>query len=249
MSASNAKNDFADLARGTLRGGPFRLVRALLIGLLRPTIGLRMDGLEHVPAAGPLIVVCNHVHNSDPVLVSVAFPRPLHFMAKKEAFAVPVIPHIIRRVGAFPVDRGKGDRWAIRRAEATLAQGIAVGMFPEGTRSVVHALQPAHPGAAMIALRTGAPVLPAAITGSERLPFNGAKSRPKGARAPEPGHKGVRVRFGAPFVLPREIDGRKLTTHEATDLMMAEVAHLLPPDYRGVYPAPPIREEAHVQGL
>jgi 1-acyl-sn-glycerol-3-phosphate acyltransferase len=209
-----------------------------LIRLLTPTIRLTIEGLEHVPAKGPVIVVCNHVHNADPALVSIAFPRPLHFMAKKEAFAVPLLPRLMRLVGAFPVDRGKADRWAIRRAEATLAQGIAVGMFPEGTRSVVQSLQPAHPGAAMIALRTGAPVQPAAITGSERLPGNGSKSRPKHVRAPEPDHAGVRVRFGPLFILPREIDGRKLTSRQATDLMMAEIARLLPPDYRGVYAGP-----------
>lgn len=235
MSAAAADRDFGDLRRGTLRGRSFRLLRTFLIRLLSPTIGLRIEGLEHVPAKGPLIVVCNHVHNADPALVSIAFPRPLHFMAKQEAFAVPLLPLLMRWVGAFPVDRGKADRWAIRRAEATLAQGIAVGMFPEGTRSVVRSLQAAHPGAAMIALRTGAPVLPAAITGSDRLPGNGAKSRPKHVRAPDPGHSGVRVRFGPPFTLPREIDGTKLTSRQATELMMAEIARLLPPDYRGVY--------------
>ena len=238
MSAPPADRDFGDLRRGTLRGRPFRLLRSFLIRLLTHTIRLTIDGLEHVPATGPLIVVCNHVHNADPALVSIAFPRPLHFMAKKEAFAVPLLPVLMRMVGAFPVDRGKADRWAIRRAEATLGQGIAVGMFPEGTRSVVQSLQAAHPGAAMIALRTGAPVLPAAITGSERLPGNGAKSRPKHIRASEPGHRGVRVRFGPPFVLPREIDGKKLTSRQATELMMAEIARLLPPDYRGVYAGP-----------
>lgn len=225
-----------DIRHGTLQGRWFRLTRGLLLGLLKPLLRLKIEGMEHIPREGPLLVVCNHLHNSDPILVSVALPRPLHFMAKKELFSIPVIAQIVRRVGAFPVDRGKFDRSAIRRAEAVLAAGIAVGMFPEGTRSVTRALRKAHPGAGMIALKTGVPVLPAVITGSERLPGNGAKRRRQGGDAdPVPGHRGVRVRFGPTFVIPRERDGRKLMTHDATEILMAELARMLPPSYRGEY--------------
>ena len=218
-----------DIARGTLRGSAFRALRRLLIWLLGPTLRFRFDGLEHVPMTGPVLVVCNHLHNADPILVSVAFPRPLHFMAKKELFEVPVIGRIVRRVGAFPVDRGKADRSALRRAEAALAQGIAVGMFPEGTRRVTGALQRAHPGPGLLALRSGAPVLPMVITGSERLPFNGKKGRRHG------GQSGVQVRIGAPFTIPREANGTKVDAQAATDLMMARIAQMLPPQYRGEY--------------
>ena len=225
-----------DLSRRTLRGLPFRLVRAALLAVLVPLLHLKIEGLENVPPSGPIIVIGNHLHNADPVLLSVAFPRPLHFMAKKEAFSVPLIGSIIRRVGAFPVNRGNADRGAIRRAEATLSQGIALGIFPEGTRSVTRSLQPAHPGAALIALRSGAPVLPCGITGSERLPFNGSKGgRRQSPVAPSTATDGVRIRFGVPFVVPREPDGGRLSTEEATQLMMAEVARLLPVHYRGHY--------------
>lgn len=224
-----------DVARGTLRGLWFRLVRALFLLVLRPTIGFRIEGLEHVPASGPILVVCNHLHNADPVLISAAFPRPLHFMAKKELFSIPVIGWLIRRVGSFPVDRGRADRAALRRAEAVLQQGIAVGMFPEGTRSVSRSLQRAHPGAALVALRSGVPVLPVVITGSERLPGNGAKARREaGVAEPDPGHKGVRVQIGEPFHLPSPPSGR-LTSEAAIEAMMVQLAHLLPPAYRGVY--------------
>ena len=121
------------------------------------------------------------------------------------------------------------DRKLIRRAEAALAQGIAVGMFPEGTRSVTGALQRAHPGAGLLALRSGAPVLPMVITGSELLPFNGKKGRRRG------GPFGVQVRIGAPFTIPREANGRKVDAEAATDLMMARIAQMLPPEYRGEY--------------
>ena len=90
-----------DLTRGTLRGIPFRIVRAILLAILVPVLRLKIEGLEHVPQTGAVLLVGNHLHNADPVLVSVAFPRPLHFMAKKELFPIPVIGPIIRRVGAL----------------------------------------------------------------------------------------------------------------------------------------------------
>ena len=226
----------ADLEAGTLRGRTRAVLRTILRRLLRMLIGFRVEGLEHVPPTGPIIVAGNHLHNADPVLLEVAMPRPLHFMAKKELFGVPVISWLVRWTGSFPVDRVKADRSAIRNAEARLHHGIAVGMFPEGTRSGARALKAALPGAATLAQLTGAPVLPVAITGSERLPFNGTKARRQGNH-PDPvrGHCGVRVRFGRPFTIPREADGRRLTRDEATERLMAEIVRLLPPDYRGVY--------------
>jgi 1-acyl-sn-glycerol-3-phosphate acyltransferase len=219
-----------------LRGRPRTVLRAFLLGLLRVVIGLRVEGLANVPRSGPILVAGNHLHNADPILVEIAMPRPLHFMAKKEVFGVPVISWFARSSGSFPVDRGKPDRSAIRAAQARLKDGIAVGMFPEGTRSVTRSLKAALPGAAMIAQLSGAPVLPVATTGSERLPFNGTKAR-RGDGLPEPerGHRGVRIRFGEPFTIPREVDGRRLSHDEATERLMAEIVRLLPPDYRGVY--------------
>lgn len=226
-----------DLGRRTLRGRPFRIVRRLLLVLLTPLIKLTIEGLEHVPLTGPVLVVANHLHNADPVLFSVAFPRPLHFMAKRELFSVPIVAPIIRFVGAFPIDRGKADRSALRRAEQTLAQGIAVGMFPEGSRSTTGALRLAYPGAALVALRGGVPVLPAVIVGSERLPGNGSRSRAGrgGGSGATPRRSGVRISFGRPIVLARDDAGGRVGVNAATERLMVEVARLLPPEYRGAY--------------
>lgn len=236
MGTGSGDTSPPDLGRRTLRGRPFRIVRRALLALLSPLLKLSIEGLEHVPMTGPVLVVANHLHNADPVLLSVAFPRPLHFMAKRELFAVPIVAPIIRAVGAFPIDRGKADRAALRRAEQTLGQGIAVGMFPEGTRSATGSLRRAYPGAALLALRSGVPVLPAVIVGSERLPGNGARSRSRPvARDRGALRSGVRIRFGRPVVLARnDADGRA-GVEGATERMMVELAHLLPPDYWGDY--------------
>jgi 1-acyl-sn-glycerol-3-phosphate acyltransferase len=222
--------------RHTLRGRPRSVVRAIALLLFRPLFRLKIERPEIVPKEGALLVVSNHLHNADPILTVAAFPRSIHYMAKKEVFAIPLVNQFVRFLGSFPVDRGKADRQAVRRAEGALQQGIPVGMFPEGTRSVTRSLQPAHAGAGMLALKTGAPILPLVVTGTERLPFNGKKGKLQAAaKMPEPGHKGVRLLFGDPFVIPRFIGDRKISSDEATEIIMIEIARLLPPDYHGVY--------------
>jgi 1-acyl-sn-glycerol-3-phosphate acyltransferase len=233
---STNKQPAPDYERHTLRGFARKVVRFLVLALLRLLVRLKIDRIETVPPTGPALIVSNHLHNIDPVLAIAAFPRPVHYMAKKEAYHVPVLKQLMNFVGAFPVDRGKADRTAIRRAEGALAQGIPVGMFPEGTRSVTRSLQNAHAGAGMLAVRSGAPVIPLVITGSERLPFNGKKGKLQStAKMPERGHTGVRLLFGDPFVIPRTIGERKISADEATEIIMIEIARLLSPDYRGVY--------------
>lgn len=225
-----------NLARGTFRGRPRRLARAALLRMLRPVLRLTIEGLEHVPPDGGLLVVANHLHNADPILLSIAFPRPLHFMAKKELFGLPVIGWVIRRVGAFPVDRGKADRGALRHAESLLAQGIAVGMFPEGTRSTTGGLGPALPGAALLALRARVPVLPVTIVGSERLPFRGTKASER-EESPKPSKRVRRltIRIGPPFSLPTSTNDRKTSVSESSDALMERLAEMLPAEYRGYY--------------
>ncbi len=231
-----APNPTPDLRKGTFQGRTFTVLRAILLTLCRVLLRMRIEGLENVPTSGPLIVVANHLHNADPLLISIAFPRPVHYMAKKELFRVPVIGRIIRLGGAFPVDRGTADRSAIRTADLTLKQGIAVGMFPEGTRSKTRSLKFALPGAAMIAQLTGAPIVPVAITGSERLPFNGSAKQPTEPGKPTKRRRGIGIVVGTPFTIPsRTENGDKIDRNQATNRLMTEIARILPPDYRGIF--------------
>lgn len=236
------QRSMADPGRGTVRGIWFRILREPMLLAARMLVRLKLEDIDNVPATGGILVVANHLHNADPVLMAIAFPRPLHFMAKEELFRIPVIGRLLARFGAFPVARGKSDRKAICRALATLDHEIATGMFPEGTRSRTSQLSSGHPGVGLVAIQGKSPIMPMAITGSERLPFNG--KRPA-HHMPDPGHKGVKIRFGKPFDLPTSgVTGKPLTAAEATELIMRAVADLLPEDYRGAYKSPGLESES-----
>ncbi|NCQ26352.1 MAG: 1-acyl-sn-glycerol-3-phosphate acyltransferase, partial [Armatimonadetes bacterium] len=146
----------------------FYLWRALFRSLFR-SMGLDLAGTENVPAQGPLIVASNHRSHADPPLVGVVLPRPVHYMAKRELFRVPILGSVIPRMGAFPVSRGHPDRRALRYALRLLSEGEAVVMFPEGTRSLDGRLREPELGVALIALKSRAPVLPVALQGSEHI--------------------------------------------------------------------------------
>jgi 1-acyl-sn-glycerol-3-phosphate acyltransferase len=205
--------------------------RPFVLTAFRLIFGFRIEGLENVPKKSGALVICNHIHNSDPILLVAAYPRPLLWMAKKEVFSVPVIGWIADSAGAFPVDRGSADRSAMRNAERLLRERYLVGVFPEGTRSVTGGLKNVYPGVALIAVKSGVPILPTAIIGSDRLPFNGHKGRRRGS-----GRLRVTVRIGKPFELAaRDAAGKRRDLGALTDEMMIEIAKLLPEEYRGIY--------------
>ncbi len=140
-------------------------VRLYFFGWLR----VRVEGLENVPAHGAAIVCVNHRSWADPLLVGGVFPRRLYYMAKQEMFsAFPFFHVILRTVGAFPVQRHKADRKALRKAMALLAAGRLVAVFPEGTRSKSGEVGKAEPGAALLAVWSHKEVLPVGISGPYR---------------------------------------------------------------------------------
>lgn len=146
---------------------------------------MRVHGRENVPGSGPLIVSCNHVSYLDPPVLGTACPRRIQYMAKQELFAIPVLGPAIAAVGAYPVDRHGSAKSAIKRSLEVLAAGGAIGIFPEGTRNRDGTRQP-QVGVALLAQLSGAPVVPAAVTGTlhpRRL-------------------KRIEVYFGEPMQLP-----------------------------------------------
>lgn len=183
----------------------------------------QVNGRENVPGEGPLIVVANHTTMFDPPLLTVSLRRQVAYMTKEELFRRRAVASFISRLGAFPVRRGKMDRTTLRAAEDVLAAGNALGLFPEGSRSEGGQLQKANVGPVVIAQRCRAPLLPVGIIGTRVLAGRaGLLRRPR-----------ITVNIGRPFSL----DGAsgKLSRVENIRCVMARIAELLPPEYRGVY--------------
>lgn len=188
--------DFARAVTGAWCYGPLRM---------------RVVGTENVPRTGPLIVACNHISYVDPVALGVALPRRVWYMAKVELFRIPVLGPTIAALGAYPVDRGKGDVAAIRGSLRVLKEGKAVGIFPEGTRNL-HGDAVVHTGVALLASLAGAPVLPAFVRGGDYAKRFGKLS----------------VAFGEPMSLAKGHNGKATREELAnqTSAIMAQIRAL-----------------------
>lgn len=137
------------------------VVRVILFFAFR----IKAVGRENVPAEGPAILAMNHRSNFDPVMAALTCPRQLRFMAKSELFEPKVFGSLIRKLGAFPVHRGKGDLAAIKAAFNIFKAGEVMLMFPEGGRVKRSERRKAKPGVALIAQKSGVPVIPVNLSG------------------------------------------------------------------------------------
>jgi 1-acyl-sn-glycerol-3-phosphate acyltransferase len=179
-----------------------------------------------------VILAANHASNADPVVLGAILTprlgRRMHWLAKREIFDWPIVGWMARNGGIHPVDRSTADVEAYRMARRILDEGHVLVAFPEGTRSPDGALQAARDGLAVLALRTGAPIVPIAIVDSDRR-------WPKGRKLPRPGGRVV-FRVGQPFRVGESDAGRgRDAKSRATRELMGRIAALLPPRQRGVY--------------
>jgi 1-acyl-sn-glycerol-3-phosphate acyltransferase len=198
----------------------FPPIRTIVMALVH----IRVEDRENLPESGPYILVSNHINWKDPPLISISLDRSVRYMAKIQAFGIPLLGYLVRATGAFPVRRGEGDRRAIVTALRVLAGGQILGFFPEGHRSESGALLRGKPGVGFLASRAGdIPVVPIAMIGTKqallRLVF---------------GRRAV-LRVGRPFHLSDLTEQERRDEQTITDAVMRRIAALLPAEMRGAY--------------
>jgi 1-acyl-sn-glycerol-3-phosphate acyltransferase len=197
-----------------------RMVRLLLVPFLRIAFGMRVTGREHVPKTGPAIIAPNHKSFWDAFFIAAVLRRPVRFMGKAELFTGRR-GRLFVALGAFPVRRGASDAEAIETARTVLEQGGLLALFPEGTRvRDPDTLGEPRRGAARLALETGAPLIPTALTGTERRSWHLPRS--------------VQISFGAPI----DVAGRDATPEAAAELLDTTLWPTVSADYRRLRTGP-----------
>jgi len=203
----------------------YRFLRGACAPMLRSMFGLEVAGLEHVPVDGPFILAANHHNYLDAVVLGVTLPRHVRFLVMPRVYhASPLHPSLHRCLGSIPINLERPDSGAIKRSLRVLEDGGVVGIFPEGPFSRQGRLVSGQPGVAMIALRSGVPVVPAAISGTyEAL---------AGRRLHIPRSHPFAVRFGQPlyFHQARRSRANQANREEITRRIMSDIAALLEAD-------------------
>ncbi|HKW44693.1 MAG TPA: lysophospholipid acyltransferase family protein [Candidatus Eremiobacteraceae bacterium] len=194
--------------------------KTLLRPLTRLLYDARISGLENVPLTGPLVVAANHRSYLDPPLLGAWFPRTIHYMAKKELFAISWLGPILRNVHSFPVNREIADPGAIKHALKVLRAGEVVGIFPEGTRNIDGAAR-ARSGAVLLAATAKCPILPVALLHTEQA-FRRFRAVP------------VEIRIGVPLVFQgTERKATKAELERWTLDLAAAIERLMPEQHDG----------------
>jgi len=196
----------------------YQIVKLFALALARLLFRIEARGTEHIPVSGPVLIAANHLSHLDSPILGAVAPRPLHFLAKAELFSIPLFGRLIAALNARPLRRGGTDPRALRTALRVLEAGQALLVFPEGTRGEEGALKEGKAGAGMLALLSGARVVPAYIEGTGRV-------LPRGRWLLRPGK--VRVSFGLPLAFPGERGPRgKERYREASREIMNAIAGL-----------------------
>ena len=196
---------------------------------------VKVIGRENLPKSGHALIICNHCSNADGMLLMAyivpALGRPMGWLGKEEALRWPFAGWAMKQNGVMGVRRGAGDLEAFKMAKGVLDAGGILTIFPECTPSRSGALAEAKEGATVLAVRSGAPIIPLAISGSQR--FWG-----KGKLLPRPFRR-MTITVGEPFTLTMPKGGdRHESLRNATAEMMGHIASILPDEQRGVYGRP-----------
>lgn len=225
MNNHDDKTDEGPVAPLEIRGW-YRVARGLIYLVLRILSRLEIEGLEHVPDKGPYLLVSNHLHWLDPPVLGTVFPHRVVVFAAEKWENHWFLGPFLRSLGAIFVNRGEADRKALRQALAVLNGGGVLGLAPEGTRSKTGAMQRGRSGAAYMAYRTGASLVPVVAWGQEEV----FRSLWRLRRAT------VHVVFGPPFK-PPTVEGKASAAqvHAFAEEIMYRLAAMLPPQYRGLY--------------
>ena len=203
----------------------YHLVRWIVALLARILIRLEIVGRENVPKEGPCIIAPNHLSWFDSPLLLVAVPRHITVLAASKYRHHPIFAPLLASMGAIWIRRGEVDREALNQALRVLRAGGCLGLAPEGTRSKTGTLQKGKTGAVYLASRSGATIVPVALTGTEKIGY--ALRHLRRGRA--------RIEIGKPleWTLPERLRGHQL--EEYTEVLMHHLAAMLPPEYGGVY--------------
>lgn len=187
-------------------------------GFFKLISDLKISGQDHIPQKGPFVLVANHQSLLDPLVLIACIPRKITFLAASYIFKIPLVGHIVRAGGALPVNSNQGSIKSAKHCLSRLFKGEVIGLFPEGGVSLDGRLKPFMPGWAYLALKTGVPALPVALTGT-------GKVLPVGTYIPRRGR--ISVNIGEPVPVEKKLKIRRQDLEELNQKITRTISSLM----------------------